>query len=111
MSIDRIGSGLGSFENMQKGDKTGASSMPFEASYKEVMDQLREQMQDMREAVKNGETEAKFQIGNEAFSVREWNRLLGDFDRAEEELKEEVEQAKEEAEQEKLEEILEKESE
>lgn len=41
--------------------------------------------------MKNGETEESFQIGGQSFSMKEWDKLLDSFDKAEEALQESIE--------------------
>ena len=45
--------------------------------------------------MKNGETEESFQIGGQSFSMKEWDKLLDSFDKAEEALQEAIEEEEE----------------
>ncbi len=45
--------------------------------------------------MKNGETEESFQIGGQSFSIKEWDKLLDSFDKAEEALQEAIEEDEE----------------
>ena len=45
--------------------------------------------------IKNGETEESFQIGGQSFSIKEWDKLLDSFDKAEEALQEAIEDEEE----------------
>lgn len=45
--------------------------------------------------MKNGETEESFQIGGQSFSMKEWDKLLDSFDKAEEALQEAIEDEEE----------------
>ena len=49
---------------------------------------IRERKNEILEKVKKGETEPSFQIGAASFTEKEWNKLLEEFDEAEEVLKE-----------------------
>lgn len=53
---------------------------------------LRQQMADMiaklNEKVQNGETEQSFQIGAQSFTIKQWERMMEEFDAAQEEIRE-----------------------
>ena len=51
-----------------------------------------EKMEQMSEAVRNGETEPTFQIGSESYTIKEWDKLLESFDDAEEEIREQIQE-------------------
>ncbi len=65
---------------------------------------LREKMEEMRANIKNGTIQPKIQIGAEAYTQEEWQKLLEKIDTAEEVLREqieaEIEMAREAAEEE-----------
>lgn len=53
---------------------------------------LRQKMADMiaklNEKVQNGETEQSFQIGAQSFTIKQWERMMEEFDAAQEEIRE-----------------------
>lgn len=53
---------------------------------------IREKMQEIYKKVTKGETEEKFQIGGQSYSKKEWEKLLEEFDDAQDEVKEEQEE-------------------
>lgn len=57
---------------------------------KSYREQILEKMEEMAKNIKNGTIQPKFQIGAQAFTVKEWEKLLEKFDEAEETLWEEV---------------------
>lgn len=70
---------------VQKNQSEAGSAEP--KSYRE---QILEKMEEMAKNIKNGTIQPKFQIGAQAFTVKEWEKLLEKFDEAEEVLWEEV---------------------
>ena len=58
----------------------------------EVQQVIREKMQEIYKKVTKGETEEKFQIGGQSYSKKEWEKLLEEFDDAQDEVKEEQEE-------------------
>lgn len=56
----------------------------------DFMNILREKKQEIFKKVMNGETEPKIQIGSQAFTEKEWDRLLKQFDSAEDAIKEKM---------------------
>lgn len=48
--------------------------------------------QEIYKKVTKGETEEKFQIGGQSYSKKEWEKLLEEFDDAQDEVKEEQEE-------------------
>ena len=51
-----------------------------------------QKMVEMSEKFRNGETEQKIQIGRNAYTVKEWNKLLTSFDKAQDQIREEIEE-------------------
>lgn len=47
-------------------------------------------MEEMAKKVKEGKVEPSFQIGGQTFTIKEWDKLLADFDDAEEALQEQI---------------------
>ena len=62
--------------------KTGT----LQASLYDYQAMLSEHISYLREKLQHGDTEEKFQIGNEAMTIGEWNRLLDNFDSLQEEI-------------------------
>ena len=62
--------------------KTGTS----QASFYDYQAMLSEHISYLREKLQHGDTEEKFQIGSEAMTIGEWNRLLDNFDSLQEEI-------------------------
>ncbi len=56
----------------------------------DFMDMLREKKKEIFKKVMNNETEPKIQIGSQAFTEKEWDRLLKQFDSAEDAIKEKM---------------------
>lgn len=53
-----------------------------------LREQILAHMEEMAKKVKEGKVEPSFQIGGQTFTIREWDKLLADFDDAEEALQE-----------------------
>lgn len=51
-----------------------------------------EKIEEMSEAIRNGETEPTFQIGGESYTIKEWDKLLKSFDDSEEEIREQIQE-------------------
>ncbi|MDE6627599.1 MAG: hypothetical protein K2K56_14685 [Lachnospiraceae bacterium] len=62
----------------------------------EMLQMLSQRREEIYEKIKNNDTETSFQIGSQSFTVREWNKLLEQFDSVQEEIREQMreEQAK-----------------
>ena len=58
---------------------------------------INEHIEEMTEKVKNGQVQQKFMIGNQEFTLEEWEELLKKFDDMEKEIIEETKAAAEEA--------------
>lgn len=58
----------------------------------EAQQVIREKMQEIYKKVTKGETEEKFQIGGQSYTKKEWEKLLEEFDDAQDEVKEEQEE-------------------
>lgn len=74
----------------------GTKKAAADLSRKEIFQLISERMTEIYEKVKNNDTEQSFQIGSQSFTVKEWEKLLAQFDEAQEEIREEMreEQAK-----------------
>ena len=55
-------------------------------------EQILAHMEEMAKKVKDGTVESTFQIGAQSFTIKEWEKLLADFDDAEEALQEQIKQ-------------------
>ena len=69
-------------------DKTEAKDGE-EKTYREL---ILEHMEEMAKKVKDGTVEPTFQTGAQSFTIKEWEKLLADFDDAEEALQEQIKQ-------------------
>lgn len=73
---------------------------------KSYREQILEKMEEMAQNIRKGTIQPKFQIGAQAYTIKEWEKLLEKFDAAEEALREEVqaqiEEREEQAEKEAL---------
>lgn len=78
-----------------------------------LREQIREKMQEIYDKLQNGDTETKFQIGNQEFSIKEWDSFLEKFDSVQDAIREALEekiekQTEEHFEEEDLEETADK---
>lgn len=78
-----------------------------------LMAQIKEKMQEIYDKLQNGDTETKFQIGNQEFSIKEWDSFLEKFDSVQDAIREALEekiekQTEEHFEEEDLEETVDK---
>lgn len=64
-------------------------------STEEIMQMLRERMNEIYEKVKKGETEQRFQIGASSFTLKEWDKFIEKFDESEEDIAELIIEARE----------------
>lgn len=55
------------------------------------------------EKIKNGDTEVSYQIGAKAYTEKEWDKILAEFDDAQETVRKMVEEEQEKKEEERLE--------
>lgn len=69
---------------------------------------LAEKIEELHDKIKNGDTEASFQIGAQSFTEKEWDELLCNFDSVQEEIKELMKEKQEKAEEERLDKAEEK---
>lgn len=61
----------------------------------EMMQKIREKIEELYDKVKKGETEQSFQIGASSFTLKEWERFIARFDKVQEELEELIKEARE----------------
>ena len=57
-----------------------------------IMEQIREKMQEIYDKLQNGDTETKFRIGNQEFSIKEWDSFLEKFDSVQDAIREALEE-------------------
>ena len=62
----------------------------------EILQMISERNQEIYEKLKNNDTETSFQIGSQSFTIKEWNKLIEQFDAVQEDIREQMqeEQAK-----------------
>lgn len=93
-------------------DPAGTAGEP-EKEDLSLMEQIREKMQEIYDKLQNGDTETKFMIGNQEFSIKEWDSFLEKFDSVQDAIREALEekiekQTEEHFEEEDLEETADK---
>ena len=93
-------------------DLSGTAGEP-EKEDLSLMEQIREKMQEIYDKLQNGDTETKFRIGNQEFSIKEWDSFLEKFDSVQDAIREALEekiekQTEEHFEEEDLEETADK---
>lgn len=70
---------------------------------KTPLQQLREQIEQMQEKLKNGDVEQTFQIGAQSYTLKEWDKILEKFDKIRDALDEERKALEEKQKQEEME--------
>lgn len=60
-----------------------------------LIGKLRERMDEILTMIKNGDTEPSYQIGGQSFTIKEWDRLIEEYDSIEDAIKAALEAAKE----------------
>lgn len=70
----------------EEGEKS-EEKKPEDMTYRE---QILAHMEEMAKKVKEGKVEPTFQTGAQSFTIKEWEKLLADFDDAEEALQEQI---------------------
>ena len=93
-------------------DPAGTAGEP-EKEDLSLMEQIREKMQEIYDKLQNGDTETKIRIGNQKFSIKEWDSFLEKFDSVQDAIREALEekiekQTEEHFEEEDLEETADK---
>lgn len=73
----------GKTETGEKGEEKKAEDMTYR-------EQILAHMEEMAKKVKEGKVEPTFQTGAQSFTIKEWEKLLADFDDAEEALQEQI---------------------
>ena len=72
--------------------KTGEKVEERNAENMTYREQILAHMEEMAKKVKEGKVEPTFQTGAQTFTIKEWEKLLADFDDAEEALQEQIKQ-------------------
>ena len=72
-------------------DPAGTAGEP-EKEDLSLMEQIREKMQEIYDKLQNGDTETKFRIGNQEFSIKEWDSFLEKFDSVQDAIREALEE-------------------
>lgn len=91
----------------EEGEKS-AEKKPEDMTYRE---QILAHMEEMAKKVKDGKVEPTFQTGAQSFTIKEWEKLLADFDDAEEALQEQIKELIAEVEKQAAKEALRRETE
>lgn len=102
---------LNEIEDDKNADPESAEANDAVEETQDAMQKIKDYKESIYQKVINGDTEQKFQIGAEELSIKEWDRVLEDFDKAEDkiknEIKEEIEKRREkELTEEQLERLL-----
>lgn len=84
-------------------DEVQEEKKPEDMTYRE---QILAHMEEMAKKVKDGTVEPTFQTGAQTFTIKEWEKLLADFDDAEEALQEQIKELIAEVEQQAAKEAL-----
>ena len=102
-------------DNVDKAAETDPAGTAGEPEKEDLslMEQIREKMQEIYDKLQNGDTETKFMIGNQEFSIKEWDSFLEKFDSVQDAIREALEekiekQTEEHFEEEDLEETVDK---
>lgn len=74
----------------QTGYGNGSRSAQADKEDMTLREQILAHMEEMAKKVKEGKVEPSFQTGGQSFTIREWEKLLADFDDAEEGLQEQI---------------------
>lgn len=61
-----------------------------EYTTEELIERIREEIDKIREKVKNGDTEVSFQIGGASFTIKEWDKMLEKFDTVQDAIREQM---------------------
>lgn len=86
-------------------DPSGTAGKP-EKEDLSLMAQIREKMQEIYDKLQNGDTETKFRIGNQEFSIAEWDNFLEKFDSVQDAIRAALEEKIEKEKAERLEKEL-----
>lgn len=86
-------------------DPSGTAGEP-EKEDLSLMAQIKEKMQEIYDKLQNGDTDTKFRIGNQEFSIKEWDHFLEKFDSVQDAIRAALEEKIEKEKAERLEEEL-----
>ncbi|MCM1268008.1 MAG: hypothetical protein NC302_08895 [Bacteroidales bacterium] len=89
----RTGAGKAFLMQDEKNDNSVTNGAGAESAKAEDMtyrEQILAHMEEMAKKVKDGTVEPTFQTGAQSFTIKEWEKLLADFDDAEEALQEQI---------------------
>ena len=86
-------------------DASGTAGEPEEEDLS-LMEQIKEKMQEIYDKLQNGDTDTKFQIGNQEFTIKEWDHFLEKFDSVQDAIRAALEEKIEKEKVERLEEKL-----
>lgn len=81
--------------DMKSGAGESDAANGEESLSESLMRKLRERMDEIFTMIENGETEPSYQIGGQSFTIKEWDRLMEEFDSIEDAIKAALEAAKE----------------
>lgn len=81
--------------SMKSGAGEGDAANGEESLSESLMRKLRERMDEILTMIENGETEPSYQIGAQSFTIKEWDRLMEEFDSIEDAMKAALEAEKE----------------
>ena len=86
-------------------DPSGTAGEP-EKEDLSLMEQIKEKMQEIYDKLQNGDTETKIRIGNQEFSISEWDNFLEKFDSVQDAIRAALEERLEKQEEERIEEEI-----
>lgn len=82
-----VTNGAGVEKPKEDGEENQEEKKPEDMTYRE---QILAHMEEMAKKIKDGTVEPTFQTGAQTFTIKEWEKLLADFDDAEEALREQI---------------------
>ena len=82
-------------------DPSGTAGEP-EKEDLSLMAQIKEKMQEIYDKLQNGDTDTKFQIGNQEFTIKEWDHFLEKFDSVQDAIRAALEEKIEKEEEERI---------
>lgn len=120
MSVGNIGNGYSSWIHNNNTTPAGSKNRPAQTDEEQeekktedmtYREQILAHMEEMAKKVKDGTVEPTFQTGAQSFTMKEWEKLLADFDDAEEALQEQIKELIAEVEKQAAKEALRREAE
>ena len=82
-------------------DPSGTAGEPGKEDLS-LMAQIKEKMQEIYDKLQNGDTDTKFQIGNQEFTIKEWDHFLEKFDSVQDAIRAALEEKIEKEEEERI---------